>query len=96
MAEQSNRTIVEMTRSMIHAQGLKYEFWAEAVCNTVYVHNRCPTKVVEGKTPKETWNGRKPSISHMHVFGCVVYAKVLDQTRTKLDAKDVNIVSWLL
>jgi hypothetical protein len=90
VAERANRTIVEMTRSMIHAQRLGHEFWAEAVCNAVYVRNWCPTKAVEGKTPEEAWSGRMPHVSHMRVFGCEAYAKVPDQMRTKLDAKGVK------
>ena len=31
VAERANRTIVEMGRSMLYAQGLEREFWAEAV-----------------------------------------------------------------
>src|SRR5450631_1333284 len=90
VAERANRTIVEMARSMIHAQRLGHEFWAEVVCNAVYVRNRCPTKAVEGMTPEEAWSGRMPHVSHMRVFGCVAYAKVPDQRRTKLDAKGVK------
>ena len=33
VAERANRTIVEMARSMLHAQNLKKSFWAEAVAN---------------------------------------------------------------
>ena len=51
MAKQANQTIVEMAWSMIHFQRLGHEFWAEAICNTMYVHNKCPTKGVDGKTP---------------------------------------------
>ena len=90
VAERANRTIVEMARSVIYAQRLGHEFWAEAVCNAVYVRNRCPTKVVERVTPEEAWSGRIPHVLHMHVFGCVAYAKVSDQRRTKLDAKGVK------
>jgi transposase InsO family protein len=71
VAEHANRTILEMVRSMIHAQRLGHEFWAEAVCNAVYIRNRCPTKAVEGMTPEEAWSGRMPHVSYMRVFGCV-------------------------
>jgi len=90
MAERANHTIVEMARSMIHAQCLGHEFWAEAVCNAVYVRKRCPTKAVEGKTHEEAWSGRMPHVSHMRVFSYAAYAKVPDQRRTKLDAKGVK------
>ena len=75
---------------MIHAQRLGHEFWTEAVCNAAYVRNRCPTKAVEGMTPKEAWSERMLHVSHMRMFGCVAYAMVPDQRRMKLDAKGVK------
>ncbi|RDX83806.1 putative mitochondrial protein, partial [Mucuna pruriens] len=35
---------------------------------------RCLTKSVCDKTPKKAWSGRKPSIRHLRVFGCITYA----------------------
>ena len=87
VAERANRTIVEMARSMIHAQHLKLELWAEAVANAVYTRNWCPTKAVVAKTPQEAWSGKKLCIAHMRVFGCIAYAMVPDVKRGKLDAK---------
>ena len=87
VAERANRTIVEMARSMIHAQHMKLEFWAEAVVNAVYVRNRCPTRALPSITPEEAWSGKKPCISHLRVFGCIAYAMVGDEKRGKLDAK---------
>lgn len=90
VAERANRTIVEMARSMIYGQKLGLEYWAEAVSNAVYIRNRCPTSAVDGKTPQEAWSGRRPSVAHIRVFGCVAYAKIPDASRTKLDAKAVK------
>jgi hypothetical protein len=75
---------------MIYGQGLGLEFWAEAVSNAVYIRNRCPTSAVQGKTPQEAWCGRKPSVAHIRVFGCIAYAKIPDASRTKLEAKSVK------
>ena len=90
VAERANRTVVEMARSMIHAQKLDKSFWSEAVVNTVYTRNRCPTRALEHMTPEEAWSGWKPSVANMRVFGCLVYAVVLDGKRGKLDAKDTK------
>ena len=87
VAERANRTIVEMARSMLHAQNLKLDLWAEAVVNAVYTRNRCPTSAVEGMTPEQAWSGRQPCVAHMRIFGCIAYAKVPDERRTKLEAK---------
>jgi transposase InsO family protein len=83
VAERANRTLVEMGRSMLYAQGLQRELWAEAVQTAAYTRNRCPTRAVKGMTPEEAWSGKRPHISHMRVFGCLAYAKVPDQTRCK-------------
>jgi transposase InsO family protein len=85
--ERANRTIIEIAKSMIHAQKLNKSFWTEAVVNAVYTRNRCPTKVLERMTPEETWSGRKPNVAHMRVFRCLAYAMVPDEKRGKLDAK---------
>jgi transposase InsO family protein len=87
VAERANRTIVEMARSMLHHQNLNKNLWAEAVVTAVYTRNRCPTNALVGKTPEEAWSGKRPTITHMRVFGCIAYAKVPDEKRTKLDAK---------
>ena len=48
-----------------------------------YVLNRCANKVLLIVTPYEAWHGMKPSIAHMHVFGCLAYALVPQQQCTK-------------
>jgi hypothetical protein len=87
VAECANCTLVEMARSMFHAQNLKKSLWAEAVVNAADTRNRCPSRVLSSITPEEVWSGRKPYISHMRVFGCIAYAMVLDKKRGKLDGK---------
>jgi transposase InsO family protein len=87
VADRANRTLVEMARSMLHAQNLKKSLWAKAVVNAVYTRNRCPSRALPSITPEEAWSGRKPCISHMRVFGCIAYAMVSDEKRGKLDAK---------
>jgi hypothetical protein len=37
--------------------------------------------------PEEKYNGRKPNLSHLKVFGCIAYVHVPDELWTKLDSK---------
>ncbi|CAJ2639943.1 unnamed protein product [Trifolium pratense] len=78
---------MDMVRCMLKAKQIPKEFWAEAVATAVYILNRCPRKSVREKTPEEAWSGRRPSIRHLRVFGCIAYAHVPDQLRKKLDDK---------
>ena len=61
------------------------QFWAEAVAWTSYILNQCPTKSVKNKTPHEAWSGKKPTVEHLRVSGCIAYAQVPKARRKKLD-----------
>ncbi|KAJ8620898.1 hypothetical protein MRB53_029427 [Persea americana] len=43
-------------------------------------------------TLEEAWSGRKPSVDHFKVFGCIAYAHIPDQKRTKLDDKGAKCI----
>ena len=58
----------------------------------VYILNRYPTKALQSITPYEAWHGKKPSIGHLRVFGCLAYALVPMQQRRKLDDKAVKCI----
>jgi hypothetical protein len=87
VAERMNRTLVEAVRSMLTDAKLPRKFWGEAISTAVYLRNWSPTKAVEGKTPYEAWMGKKPTVSHLRVFGCDAYAHVPKDERGKLDVK---------
>ncbi|RDY12321.1 hypothetical protein CR513_02911, partial [Mucuna pruriens] len=92
VAKRKNRTIMNMVRYMLKAKQITREFLAEAVATVVYILNRCPTKSVCDKTFKEAWHGRRPSIRHLRVFGCIAYAYVLDQLKKKINDKETKKV----
>ena len=79
---------------MMHgkSQALPHAFWLEVVMCATYVLNRCPTKALQTVIPYEAWYGRKPSIAQLHVFGCLAYALVPQQHRTKLDDKAIKCI----
>ncbi len=90
VAERKNMSLMEMARCMVKSQALPHSCWLEAVMCATYVLNRCPTKALQSITPYEAWHGRKPSVAHLHVFGCLAYALVRGQHRKKLDDKAVK------
>lgn len=51
VSERKNRTIMEMSRYLLHEEDLPKKFWAEAANKAVFLQNRLPTGAVEGKTP---------------------------------------------
>jgi hypothetical protein len=47
------------------------------VVAAVYILNCLPTKALNGRTSYEAWHGRKPTVSHLWVFGCLAFGKEL-------------------
>ncbi|MBO1694889.1 hypothetical protein, partial [Bacteroides uniformis] len=92
VAERMNRTLMEKARNMLSGTGLGQEFWVEAVETGCYLVNRSPSSSLEDKTPHEVWTGKKPSISHLRVFGCDAYVHVPKEKRTKLDNKSKRCI----
>ncbi len=86
IAERKNRYLCESGRSMLFDANLPTKYWGEAVSTACYIQNRLPTKATE-KTPYEMWNGTKPDLSHLRVFGSKAYVHIPKEKRTKWDAR---------
>ena len=76
-----NKTILNMARSMLKTKKMLNQFWGEAISYATCILNRCLTKKLHSKTPKELWFGRKPSISHFIVFGSLCFTHVPKEKR---------------
>ena len=83
---------MEMARSMLKGKNLPNQYWAEAVACVVYILNRSPTRIVRDKIPQEAWSGKHHCVSHFRVFGCIAYAHVPKETRSKLDDKSEKCI----
>ena len=76
VSERKNRAIVGAAKEMMHDQNLPKFLWAKA-CNTVvYLQNRSPHRVLGNITHEEAFMGKKPDISHLHIFYCTVYCHI--------------------
>ena len=92
VAERVNRTIFDKVRCMLNDSGLDNAYWAEAANTVIYLKNRFTTAAMEGATPEELWSGRKVDLSHLRIFGCIAYAHIPDECRTKLASKSKRYV----
>ena len=84
VAERRNRTLLDMVRSMMSHATLPISFWGYALETAAYILNLVPSKSVP-RTPQEMWTGRKPSLSHIHIWGCPAY--VLNDKANKLEPR---------
>jgi hypothetical protein len=75
--ERRNQTVVGMARALLKQRGMSAVFWGEVVVTVVYIINCSPTKALNDRTSYEAWHGRKSTISHLRVFGCLTFSKEL-------------------
>ena len=66
VSETSNRTLMDIVRSMLSNSSLPVSLWMYALKIVMYLLNKVPSKTVQ-KTPFELCAGRKPSLRHLHV-----------------------------
>ncbi|RVW83003.1 hypothetical protein CK203_042428 [Vitis vinifera] len=55
VVERKNRTILKMTRCLLHEKDLPKKFWAETASRAVYFLNILLTKALKKQTPFEVW-----------------------------------------
>ena len=87
VSERRNRTLLDMVRSMMSYTDLPISLWGFALQTASYILNRVPSKSVS-TTPYEIWNGRKPSLKHVKIWGCPAFIKRLKSD--KLDVKSIK------
>lgn len=92
VVERRNRTVVAMARSFLKRMKMPSNFWGEAVRHSVYILNMLPTRALTGRTPYEAWNGKKPSLHHVKVFGCLAHVKVQGVHTRKLDDRSRVVI----
>ncbi|GJS83551.1 retrovirus-related pol polyprotein from transposon TNT 1-94 [Tanacetum coccineum] len=89
VVERQNRTLVEAARTMLSASKLPLFFWAEAIATACYTQNRSIIILTHEKMAYHIINDRKPSIKHLHIFGCTCYltrdGENLDKMKEKGD-----------
>ncbi|GJY95790.1 retrovirus-related pol polyprotein from transposon TNT 1-94, partial [Tanacetum coccineum] len=89
IVKRRNCTLIEAARMMLSASKLPLFFWAEAIATACYTQNRSIIIPTYEKTAYHIINDRKPSIKHLHIFGCTCYltrdGENLDKMKEKGD-----------
>ena len=80
---------MDMVRSMLSYSSLPLSSWMYALKTALYLLNRVPSKAVL-TTPFELWTGRKPSLRHLHVWGCPSELKIYNPQEKKLDSRTTS------
>ncbi|KAJ9541813.1 hypothetical protein OSB04_028319 [Centaurea solstitialis] len=92
IVERRNRTLMDMTRSIMKAMHVPNYLWGEAVNHSTILINRVYTRVLGDRTPYEKLYKRKPNLENVRIFGCLAHAKVELVNLKKLDARSRPLV----
>ncbi|GJZ57440.1 putative ribonuclease H-like domain-containing protein, partial [Tanacetum coccineum] len=87
VVERSNRTLIDVARTMLVDSKLPTTFWAKAVNTACYVLNRVLVIKPHTKTPYELIHGRTLLIDFMKPFGCPVTILNTRDNLVKFDGK---------
>ncbi|GJU43859.1 retrovirus-related pol polyprotein from transposon TNT 1-94 [Tanacetum coccineum] len=85
----TDRVRIEFSNKTLHASKLPLSFGLKQLHIRCYTQNRSIIISTHGKTTYHIINDRKPSIKHLHIFGCICYitrdGENLDKMKEKGD-----------
>ncbi|GJY06791.1 retrovirus-related pol polyprotein from transposon TNT 1-94 [Tanacetum coccineum] len=87
VVERKNRTLQEMSRTILNKQSLPQKFWCNTVDTSTYILNQILIRTILGKTPYEILRGRKPTLDYFRVFGSKCFILNTKDYLTKFDPK---------
>ncbi|GKB30297.1 retrovirus-related pol polyprotein from transposon TNT 1-94 [Tanacetum coccineum] len=87
VVERKNRTLQEMSRTMLNEQSIPQKFWCNAVDTSTYIINKVSIRRILGKTPYELLRGRKPNLNYFRVFESKCFILNTKDYLTKFDPK---------
>ncbi|GKA14182.1 RNA-directed DNA polymerase, eukaryota [Tanacetum coccineum] len=82
--------LVEAARTMLLASKLPLFFWTEAIATACYTQNRSIIIPTHEKMAYHIINDRKPSIKHIHIFGCTCYLTRDGENLDKMKEKGIR------
>ncbi|GJS98088.1 retrovirus-related pol polyprotein from transposon TNT 1-94 [Tanacetum coccineum] len=87
VVERKNRTLQEMSRTMLNEQSVSQKFWCNAVDTSTYILNRILIRPILGTTPYEILRGRKPTLDYFKVFRSKCFVLNTKDYLTKFNSK---------
>ncbi|GJZ77139.1 retrovirus-related pol polyprotein from transposon TNT 1-94 [Tanacetum coccineum] len=93
VVERKNKTLQEISRTMLNEQSLPQKFWCNTVDTLIYILHRILIRAILGKHTYEFLRGRKPTIDYFRVFRSKCFILNTKDYLTKFDPKSYEGVN---
>jgi transposase InsO family protein len=90
VVERKNRTLLDMTRTMLDEYKTPDRFWAEVINTACHSINRLYLHRILKKTSYELLTGKKPNVSYFRVFGSKCFILIKRGRNSKFAPKAVE------
>ena len=91
VSKRMNRILMEKVRSRLNGN-CGIGILGKTIDIVSYLVNRSSLMDLFNKTPYEAWDGKKPPLSHLRVFGCDSFVHVLKEKIGKIDRKSKKCI----
>ena len=61
---------------MLHSAKMDLRYWGKAFLCAIHIQSCSYTMALDGMVPFKAWSGRKPDVSHLHIFGSIAYVNI--------------------
>ena len=93
-ADQKNRHLLDVTRTLLIESSVPPRFLAKGLTTTVHLINHLPAPTIAQLTPHFKLFGHHPLFDHLHTFGCVCFVHLPPTERTKLIAQSRRFLGY--
>lgn len=83
---------MEISRACIHKSNFPVCYGGECLLTSIFLINRFPSSVHDGKTPYELIFVKGPRFDFLKYFGCLCFASTLSHDKEKLEPRALPCV----
>ncbi|KAJ0799808.1 putative RNA-directed DNA polymerase transcription factor Lambda-DB family [Helianthus annuus] len=90
--ERKHRHVVETGLAMLFNAKLPTKYWVDAFSSAVFIINRLPSPILQGKSPFELLYHQIPNYAMFRTFGCRVFPCLRDYAPHKLSPRSIPCI----